>query len=71
MDKHGRYFQERFEAGEILLFGPVLATSGAFRRRGARSEYGGRGATGRSRPYGESGSKHIRDKPDAGIRCSR
>jgi len=72
MDKHGRYFQERFEAGEILLFGPVLATSGAFRRRGARSEYGGRGATvGRSRPYGEIGSKHIRDTPHACIRRSR
>lgn len=30
MDEHGRYFQERFEAGEILLFGPVLPASGAF-----------------------------------------
>ena len=30
MDEHGRYFHKRFEAGEILLFGPVLATSGAF-----------------------------------------
>ena len=30
MDEHGGYFQKRFEAGEILLFGPVLATGGAF-----------------------------------------
>ena len=30
MDEHGRYFQEHFAAGRILLFGPVMATSGAF-----------------------------------------
>ncbi|MGA7769263.1 MAG: YciI family protein [Candidatus Sulfotelmatobacter sp.] len=30
MDEHGRYFQEHFDAGRLLLYGPVLATSGAF-----------------------------------------
>jgi uncharacterized protein YciI len=30
MDEHGRYFQEHFEAGRILLYGPVMATGGAF-----------------------------------------
>jgi uncharacterized protein len=30
MDEHGRYFEEHFAAGRILLFGPVMATSGAF-----------------------------------------
>jgi len=30
MDEHGRYFQEQFEAGRLLLYGPVMATSGAF-----------------------------------------
>jgi uncharacterized protein YciI len=30
MDEHGRYFQEQFEAGTILLYGPVMATGGAF-----------------------------------------
>ena len=30
MDEHGRYFQEQFEAGRLLLFGPVMATGGAF-----------------------------------------
>lgn len=30
MDEHGRYFQEHFEAGRLLLFGPVMATDGAF-----------------------------------------
>ena len=30
MDEHGRYFEEHFVAGRILLFGPVMATSGAF-----------------------------------------
>ena len=31
MDEHGRYFQEQFEAGKLLLYGPVMATGGAFR----------------------------------------
>ena len=30
MDEHGRYFQDHFAAGEVLLFGPVMATGGAF-----------------------------------------
>jgi uncharacterized protein YciI len=30
MDEHGRYFQEHFTAGRVLLFGPVMATGGAF-----------------------------------------
>jgi uncharacterized protein YciI len=30
MDEHSRYFQEHFAAGRLLLYGPVLATSGAF-----------------------------------------
>ena len=30
MDEHSRYFQEHFAAGRILLFGPVMATGGAF-----------------------------------------
>jgi len=30
MDEHGHYFQEHFDAGRLLLFGPVMATSGAF-----------------------------------------
>ena len=30
MDEHSRYFQEHFAAGRILLYGPVMATGGAF-----------------------------------------
>ena len=30
MDEHGRYFQEHFAAGKVLLFGPVMASTGAF-----------------------------------------
>ncbi len=30
MDEHGRYFQDHFAAGKVLLFGPVMATGGAF-----------------------------------------
>ena len=30
MDEHGRYFKDHFAAGEVLLFGPVMATGGAF-----------------------------------------
>ena len=30
IDEHGRYFQERFASGRVLLFGPVMATGGAF-----------------------------------------
>jgi uncharacterized protein len=30
MDEHGRYFQKHFEAGRLLLYGPVMAPSGAF-----------------------------------------
>ncbi len=30
MDEHGRYFQDQFAGGKILLFGPVMATAGAF-----------------------------------------
>lgn len=30
MDEHGRYFREQFEAGRLLLYGPVMATDGAF-----------------------------------------
>jgi uncharacterized protein YciI len=30
MDEHSRYFQAQFVAGTLLLYGPVMATSGAF-----------------------------------------
>jgi len=30
MDEHARYFQDHFAAGRVLLFGPVMATEGAF-----------------------------------------
>ena len=31
MEEHGgRYFQEHFQAGRLLLYGPVMAPSGAF-----------------------------------------
>lgn len=30
MDEHGRYFDQQFSAGQLLLYGPVLATGGAF-----------------------------------------
>jgi uncharacterized protein YciI len=30
MDEHSRYFHEHFAAGRLLLFGPVMATGGAF-----------------------------------------
>jgi len=30
MDEHGRYFQEHFASGRVLLFGPVIASGGAF-----------------------------------------
>lgn len=30
MDEHLRYFQDHFAAGRLLLFGPVMATGGAF-----------------------------------------
>jgi len=30
MEAHARYFDEHFAAGRLLLYGPVMATSGAF-----------------------------------------
>jgi len=30
MEEHGRYFREHFEARSVLLYGPVMATGGAF-----------------------------------------
>ena len=30
MDEHSRYFQEHFEAGRLLIYGPVLDPRGAF-----------------------------------------
>ena len=30
MNEHGRYFQEQFTAGRVLLYGPVMATDGTF-----------------------------------------
>ena len=30
MEAHSRYFDEQFAAGKLLLYGPVMATSGAF-----------------------------------------
>jgi uncharacterized protein YciI len=30
MDQHGGYFQQQFEVGKLLLYGPVMATDGAF-----------------------------------------
>jgi len=30
MGAHSRYFGEQFAAGRLLLYGPVMATSGAF-----------------------------------------
>jgi uncharacterized protein YciI len=30
MEAHSRYFDEHFAAGRLLLYGPVMATSGAF-----------------------------------------
>ena len=30
MEEHGAYFQEQFDAGKLLLYGPVMASDGAF-----------------------------------------
>jgi uncharacterized protein YciI len=30
MDQHAHYFAQHFEAGHLLLYGPVMAPSGAF-----------------------------------------
>jgi uncharacterized protein len=30
MDDHAKYFDEHFKAGQILLYGPVMAPGGAF-----------------------------------------
>jgi uncharacterized protein YciI len=30
MDKHSDYFQQQFDAGKLLLYGPVMAPEGAF-----------------------------------------
>ena len=30
MEDHARYFDEHFAAGRLLLYGPVMAASGAF-----------------------------------------
>ena len=30
MKQHGEYCQQQFDAGNLLLFGPVLASDGAF-----------------------------------------
>jgi uncharacterized protein YciI len=30
MEKHATYFQQQFELGRIILYGPVLASNGAF-----------------------------------------
>jgi uncharacterized protein len=30
MEQHSRYFDEHFAAGRLLLYGPVMASSGAF-----------------------------------------
>jgi uncharacterized protein YciI len=30
MDKHGAYFQQQFDAGKVLLYGPVMASDGTF-----------------------------------------
>ncbi len=30
MEEHSRYFDEHFAAGRLLIYGPVLAGSGAF-----------------------------------------
>jgi len=30
MDEHGVYFQQQFDAGKLLLYGPVMAPDGAF-----------------------------------------
>jgi len=30
MEEHSRYFDEQFAAGRLVLYGPVMATSGAF-----------------------------------------
>lgn len=30
MNKHGAYFQQQFDTGKLLLYGPVMAADGAF-----------------------------------------
>jgi uncharacterized protein len=30
MDQHSLYFQQQFDAGKVLLYGPVMAPGGAF-----------------------------------------
>jgi uncharacterized protein len=30
MSEHGVYFQQQFDAGKLLLYGPVMAPGGAF-----------------------------------------
>jgi len=30
MEQHGAYFQQQFDAGKVLLYGPVMAPDGTF-----------------------------------------
>jgi uncharacterized protein len=30
MDEHAHYFQQQFDAGKLLIYGPVMAPNGAF-----------------------------------------
>jgi uncharacterized protein len=68
MDDHGRYFQEHFAAGKVLLFGPVMATGGAFGLGVLEVD-----SEEEARRFGEGdpsvrGAEHVRDLPHAGIR---
>ena len=72
MYEDGHYLQERFEAGEILLFGPVLAATGAFGCGGSKSIRRPRlGGLANVTRHGESRSKRVRDTPHASVRRPR
>jgi hypothetical protein len=49
MDKHGAYFQEKFDAGKLLLYGPVMAPQGdlvwGYSRSWTRQKPGSSGKT--------------------------
>ena len=38
MEAHGAYFQQQFDAGKLLLYGPVMAPDGAFGVKSWRSQ---------------------------------
>ena len=72
MEEHSRYFDAEFAAGRLLIYGPVMATGGAFGLAVLEVENEAEARRfGESDPSVKGGFNRFRNIPYAGVRRPR